>query len=284
MLRDGNTFNILVVDDDPTGESLLRELTKNLQHRHELHFVWDGVLALDFLHRRGAYENAPRPHLILLDVNLPRLGGVETLSAIKSDPDLCVIPVMMLSTSSSAEDVRKSYQARANCYVEKPTDLARSIRLVQAIEAFWMEFVLAPGEERELGSRALRESKTVQPRRAIAPGDLRSGPSIASTPAETKSRAVSPDESPGESATGPRRAGCGEHNRLLDQFAAAVREVIDLHEQQFLAILEGDSECHRFDLLIHMANEKKQSAKYAYLRHVEAHGCSNTDAVKHART
>jgi len=108
-----------VVDDDPAGAHLLRELTKNLQRRHELHFVWDGVQALDFLNRRGGYANAERPHLVLLDVNLPRLGGLETLAAIKSDPELCTIPVIMLSTSNSPQDVRKSYQARANCYVAK---------------------------------------------------------------------------------------------------------------------------------------------------------------------
>jgi hypothetical protein len=72
-----------------------------------------------------------------------------------------------------------------------------------------------------------------------------------------------------------RQSGCEEHNRLLDEFGIAVRALIDLHEQQFLAIVDGDSECHRFDLLIHMANEKKQLAKYAYLRHVQEHGCSN---------
>jgi hypothetical protein len=87
-----------------------------------------------------------------------------------------------------------------------------------------------------------------------------------------------------DSPAGPeivsRKSGCEEHNRLLDQFGMAVRELIDLHEQQFLAIVEGDGECHRFDLLIHMTNEKKQLAKYAYLRHVEDHGCSNADVDK----
>jgi hypothetical protein len=76
-------------------------------------------------------------------------------------------------------------------------------------------------------------------------------------------------------SNGPTRStGCEEHNRLLDAFGAAVKELIDLHEQQFKAILDGDSECQRFDVLIHMANEKKQLAKYAYVRHVEDHGCS----------
>jgi len=255
IIKGGNTFRILVVDDDPAGAHLLRELTKNLQRRHELHFVWDGVQALDFLNRRGGYANAERPHLVLLDVNLPRLGGLETLAAIKSDPELCTIPVIMLSTSNSPQDVRKSYQARANCYVQKPANLERSVKLVEAIEAFWMDFVLAPE-----GNPAIFE-------------EIRSGPPIASQSAEATSRARSME-----------RPGCEEHDRLLDECGMAVREVIELHEQQFLAIIEGDSECHRFDLLIHMANEKKQLTKYAYLRHVEAHGCSNTNAVKQTRT
>lgn len=86
-----------------------------------------------------------------------------------------------------------------------------------------------------------------------------------------------------ETATPPRKAGCDVHNGLLDDFGMAIRELLELHEQQFLAIVDGDIDCHRFDLLIHMANEKKQLAKYAYLRHVEEHGCSNLN-VNQART
>ena len=78
--------------------------------------------------------------------------------------------------------------------------------------------------------------------------------------------------------------GCEEHNRLLEDFGVAVRELLELHEQQYLAIVDGDDDCSRFDVLIHMANEKKQQAKYAYLRHVEAHGCSNFNGLNQART
>jgi len=78
-----------------------------------------------------------------------------------------------------------------------------------------------------------------------------------------------------ETAAPSLKAGCEAHNGLLDEFGDAVQDLIELHEQQFLAIIDGDNDCHRFDLLIHMANEKKQRAKYTYLRHVEAHGCSN---------
>ena len=87
----------------------------------------------------------------------------------------------------------------------------------------------------------------------------------------------SPENDTGASC---RKSGCEEHDRLLTEFGAAVRELLDLHEQQFLAIVDGDTESSRFDVLIHMVNEKKQLAKYAYLRHVDAHGCSNHDGVK----
>src|SRR5260370_37861078 len=106
-------FRILVVDDDPAAAHLLLELMKNLQRPHELHFAKDGVEALDFVHCRGAYVDVPRPNLILLDMSMPRLGGFETLSAIKNDPELCVIPVTMLSSSSSPKEVRKCYQPHA---------------------------------------------------------------------------------------------------------------------------------------------------------------------------
>jgi CheY-like chemotaxis protein len=150
-LRAGVVFHILVVDDDRDGADLLRRVMKNLRGRYELHFVWDGVDALDFLRHRGLHADAPRPSLVLLDINMPRMGGLETLSAIKSDPALYVIPVIMLSTSNSSDDVRKSYEARANCFVQKPLDLERSVKLLQAIETFWMDFVLLPtGNERAL--------------------------------------------------------------------------------------------------------------------------------------
>ena len=155
-----NIFRILVVDDDPAGARVLQEVMKNLQRRHELHFVWNGAEALDFLHRRGAHPDAPRPDLVLLDINMPRVGGLETLSAMKSDPDLRVIPVIMLSTSDSPEDVRRSYEAHANCYVQKPTNLEHAIKLVRAVESFWMECVLLPAsDERKPAHRHVSDSK-----------------------------------------------------------------------------------------------------------------------------
>ena len=93
------------------------------------------------------------------------------------------------------------------------------------------------------------------------------------------------DDSPKQNDTPRvRQQGCDEHKHLLEDFGTAVREILDLHEQQWGAIVDGDDDCYRFDVLIHMANEKKQSAKYAYLRHVEAHGCSDFNALNQTRT
>jgi hypothetical protein len=105
-------------------------------------------------------------------------------------------------------------------------------------------------------------------------GGIASGKLIAVTGAEARSRAMERGLPDKQDATQTRRWGCEEHNRLLDEFGGAVRALLDLHEQQMLAIVEEDGDFTRFDLLIHMANEKKQQAKYAYLRHVDAHGCS----------
>jgi len=242
----------------------------NLQRQHELFIVRDGLEALDFLHRRGAYSGMARPNLILLDVHMPRLSGLETVAAIKADPELRLIPVIMLSTSNQPEDVRRSYEAYANGYVQKPTDLAASVKLVQAVEAFWIDFALpAPSASQNRKDFARLDS--------AVPREGHTGPAIAKDQTEARSRAMIQDETPAKTVTPIRTSGCIEHNRLLDAFGAAVQELLRLHEQQFRAIVEGDSECNRFDLLIHMANEQKQAAKYAYLRHVESHGCSNTN-------
>jgi two-component system, chemotaxis family, response regulator Rcp1 len=277
-LGEGGVFRILVVDDDRAGAYLLREPMRNLRCRSELHFVWDGVEALDFLHRRGSHIDAPRPNLILLDVNMPRLGGLETLSAIKGDPELYAIPVIMLSVSNAPEDVRESYLARANCYVQKPLDLDRSVKLVQAVETLWMDFALLPepfrGRQQDLYST---HSKTDTAKSATleVPGKR-----IAPIPAEARSQTIHDDSPASKIATRSRKSNCEEHSGLLDELGEAVRELLQLHEQQFRAIVDEDSDCTRFDLLIHMANEKKQRVKYAYLRHVEAHGCSNQDDFK----
>ena len=275
-------FRILVVDDDRASAQLLQEVMKNLQRPHELYFVSDGVEALDFLHCRGAWVGASHPNLILLDMTMPRLSGLETLSAIKNDSELGVIPVIMHSSVSSPTEVRKCYAAHANCYVLKPTSLERSVKFVQAVEAFWMDFALLPSYDgpspESIQTADSKRKDSVMD--ALHPGEIRPGPEIAIKPREAMSRAIHLDGSPVKETAAPARVqGCDEHNRLLDGFGEAVQELLKLHEQQFLAIVGGDAEGHRFDLLIHMANEKKQSAKYAYLLHVESHGCSNTDAI-----
>ena len=140
ILKARNMFRILIVDDDPSAAHLLRVLVNHLECRHELHFASDGVEALDFLRCRGHHAQAPRPNLILLDMKMPRMNGFETLCAIKNDPELCVIPVIMLSSGTSPEEVRKCYLAHANCYVVKPTNLDDSMKLIQAIKAFWIDF------------------------------------------------------------------------------------------------------------------------------------------------
>jgi len=280
----GKTFHILVVDDDRIGAHVLQEVMQNLKRPYRLHFAWDGDGALDFLNRRGPYQAEPRPDLILLDVNMVRVDGLEVLATIKRDPELCVIPVIMLSTSASPRDVWMSYQSHANAYVQKPTSLDRSEKFVQVIESFWMDFAILPAvSERPAHLPHLSDSSGLGKSRSeprSGAGGL--GNSIAFPLAEARSHATETNES--LFSTTLSNSGCREHRRLLQELGMAVRELIELHEQQFLAILEGDSECHRFDLLIHMANERKQSGKYAYLRHVESHGCLNADAIDQSRT
>jgi CheY-like chemotaxis protein len=275
-------FRILIVDDDPFAAKLLHDVMKTLHRPHEVLVAKDGLEALQILHRQGSHRNSPRPNLILLDLNMPRLSGLETLSAIKNDSELRVIPVIVFSSSRSPEDVRRSYLAHANCYVQKPIDLDRSIKLVQAVEAFWMDFALPPAEEKRADSIQFADYTSEDFIRFARDGF---GPRIAPGLSEERSRANHSDEwSRSEPDMSPRRSDCEEHNQLLDEFGEAVHELVDLHQQQFRAITEGDTESHRFDLLIHMANERKQLAKYSYLRHVETHGCSNTNVIEQART
>ena len=269
-------FHILIIDDDPIGARLLQEVMKNIQRPHELHFVWDGLTALDFLRRRGVHRNAPRPSLILLDVNMARVDGLETLVAIKSDPELRAIPVIMLSTSSAQRDIWESSPGFRQRLRTKAHNLALTEKFVQALGIFgWISRFCPSRAYQAMRSRQMTDSRREGRRSGNAlQAEIHSGSPIAPDLAEARSRAMQTEESPAGTAV-PRKSGCEEHNRLLDDFGASIRELIDLHEQQFLAIVEGDSECHRFDLLIHMANERKQMAKYAYLRHVEEHGCSN---------
>jgi CheY-like chemotaxis protein len=140
-------IEILMVEDNPGDVRLTREALKGGKVWNRLNVVEDGVAALDYLHRRPPYEDAPRPDLVLLDLNLPKKDGRAVLAEIKSDPRLQVIPVVVLTTSQAEEDVLRAYHLRANCYVTKPVDLHQFNRIVQAIEEFWLTIVTLPPSE-----------------------------------------------------------------------------------------------------------------------------------------
>ena len=129
---------ILVVEDDPFDVDLLREALRKAPFRVKLHVVTDGEKALAYLNRDAPYEDAVRPDLVLLDLNLPRKSGREVLEEVKSDPDLHHIPVLVLSTSDSDSDVAESYRAGANCYLIKPFGIHQTEQMVRAIENFWL--------------------------------------------------------------------------------------------------------------------------------------------------
>ena len=137
-------IQVLLVEDDPGDVLMTREAFEDEKVRNELHVVGNGVDALAFLRREGDYADAPTPDLVLLDLNLPRMDGREVLAHIKSDAALRVIPVVVLTTSRAEEDVLRAYDLNANCYITKPVDLEQFIRVVQAIEDFWLTIVRLP--------------------------------------------------------------------------------------------------------------------------------------------
>lgn len=139
--------DILLVEDSPTDVLLAQEALDQATLRNTLHVVSDGVEAMQFLRREAPFENAIRPDLILLDLNLPRKDGREVLGEIKSDPVLKRIPVVVLTTSQAEEDILKAYGLHANCYVPKPVDFEQFNNVVRAIESFWFSVVLLPKTE-----------------------------------------------------------------------------------------------------------------------------------------
>jgi two-component system, chemotaxis family, response regulator Rcp1 len=140
----GRPIEILLVEDNPGDVRLTIEGLKESKVRNILHVARDGVEAMEFLRRDGQHAGAPRPDLILLDLNLPRMDGREVLSAIKSDPELKTIPVVVLTTSRAEQDVLRSYELQANCYITKPVDLEQFITVVKSIEDFWLTIVTLP--------------------------------------------------------------------------------------------------------------------------------------------
>ncbi|HEX5146220.1 MAG TPA: response regulator [Conexibacter sp.] len=141
-----NAIDVLLVDDDPGDTLMIREAFEHNKVRNELASVADGVQAMAYLRREGEYENAARPDLILLDLNLPRKDGREVLAEIKGDPELATIPVVVLTTSHAEEDVLRSYQLHANAYVTKPVDFERFIEVVRQIDEFFVTVVKLPGQ------------------------------------------------------------------------------------------------------------------------------------------
>lgn len=139
-----NPINILLVEDNPGDVRLTVEALKEAKMHNKLSVATDGVDALDMLHQRGEYGDQPLPDLILLDLNLPRKGGREVLAEIKDDPVLRRIAVVILTTSASEEDVIKTYDLHANCYITKPVDLDQFIKVISAVENFWLTIVKLP--------------------------------------------------------------------------------------------------------------------------------------------
>ncbi|PTB18937.1 response regulator [Trinickia symbiotica] len=135
---------ILLVEDSPTDVMMTREALEYYKVRNPLHVVEDGVAAMEYLRREGKHRDAPRPGLVMLDLNLPRKSGREVLEELKEDPELRSIPVVVLSTSKSEEDVAKSYVLHANCYITKPVDFSSFVEVVRSINDFWFGVVTLP--------------------------------------------------------------------------------------------------------------------------------------------
>ena len=142
----GSPIEILLVEDSPGDARLTLEALHEAKINNRLHVVEDGVRAMDFLHQRGADADAPRPDLILLDLNLPRKSGREVLAEVKGDAALRRIPVVILTSSQAEQDIVKSYDLHANCYITKPIDWDDFIRVIRGIENFWLSIVRLPND------------------------------------------------------------------------------------------------------------------------------------------
>ena len=141
---DVKPIEILMVEDNEGDARLALEAMRDSKIKNTMHHVRDGDEAMAFLHKEGKYADAPRPDLVLLDLNLPRKSGQEVLAEMKADADLKRIPVVILTVSSDEADVRKTYNSHANCYITKPLDLMQFMKVVQSIEDFWLTIVKLP--------------------------------------------------------------------------------------------------------------------------------------------
>ncbi|MGE0029383.1 MAG: response regulator [Thermoleophilia bacterium] len=141
---DADLIEVLLVEDDPGDVVLIQEAFADNKVGNRLSVVGDGVEAMAFLRREGAYAGAPRPDLVLLDLNLPRKNGREVLAEIKNDPELSIIPVIVLTTSEAEEDIVRSYSLHANAYITKPVDFERFAGVVHQIDEFFVGVVKLP--------------------------------------------------------------------------------------------------------------------------------------------
>jgi two-component system, chemotaxis family, response regulator Rcp1 len=145
-LSDSKPIEILLIEDSPSDAALTIEALKAGKIGNRLNHVEDGAEAMAYLRRQGKYAKAARPDLIMLDLNLPKKDGREVLAELKGDPDLKVIPIIVLTTSRSDKDILQSYQLNANCYITKPVDFPNFIEVVKTIEQFWLTVVTLPKE------------------------------------------------------------------------------------------------------------------------------------------
>ena len=142
--RDGAPIEILMIEDNPGDVRLTREVLRDAKVRNSLHSAKDGDEAMDYLYKRGSFSGASRPDLILLDLNLPKINGLDVLEIIKSDPELRTIPVVILTTSQAEKDILNGYQRYANAYITKPVSLDQFNHIIKTIEGFWLETVRLP--------------------------------------------------------------------------------------------------------------------------------------------
>jgi CheY-like chemotaxis protein len=144
-MTDGRLINILLVEDNPADVRLTQEALKEAANATtRLHVAGDGVEALEFLHRQGEFASAPRPDLMLLDLNLPRVDGRQVLAEVKGHPDLRRIPVVILTTSPSEDDILHAYDQHVNSYIRKPVDLDAFLDVLKAIDDYWLGSVVLP--------------------------------------------------------------------------------------------------------------------------------------------
>jgi CheY-like chemotaxis protein len=142
--RNLRPIRVLLVEDSPTDLLMTREALDRSKVLLDVHAVDDGEKTIEFLRRRGKYSNAPRPDLIILDLNLPKKDGREVLAEIKADPDLKSIPVVILTTSKADEDVARAYESHANCFITKPVGFANFQEVMRSIERYWFAVATLP--------------------------------------------------------------------------------------------------------------------------------------------